>query len=215
MPMGDDVKDEGRRTRRARRSEQTRQRIVEAASGLFTERGYHATTIDAIAERADVAVETVYSRFKNKANLLNAILEPAIIGAVDAPDLLDRPEIAEIRTCEDQAMQLLLLARFSRGILERTETAHRVLLSAAASDELAAELQRRDAARRRRIQRAYIDMLLAHGPLRPGLTPEEAAATYGALANPTTYSLLTRDHGWQPDRFEQWLATSLTALLLP
>jgi hypothetical protein len=148
------------------------------------------------------------------ARRLNAILEPAIIGTADGPDLLDRPEISEIRTCEDQALQVLLLARFSRGILERTETAHRILVGAAASDELAADLQRRDAHRRRRTQRAYIDMLLANGPLRPGLSPEDAAATYGAVANPATYSFLTRDHGWHPDRFERWLATSLKALLL-
>ena len=201
-------------TRRARRAERTRRRILDAATQLFVERGYHATTIDSIAERADVAVETVYSRFRNKPNLLQAILEPAIIGAADGPDLLDRPEIAQIRACTHQPTQIQMLAAFSRGILERTHTAQRILRSAAGSDPTAADLQRRDTQRRYRTQRAYIEMVLANGPLRPGLGADDAADTYAALANPDTYAFLTADRGWSPDRFETWLSESLTTLLL-
>jgi AcrR family transcriptional regulator len=205
----------GRRTRRAEQAEQTRRRILDAASALFDERGYALTTIEAIAAQADVAVETVYSRFRNKANLLDAILEPAIVGSDDGRDLFDRPEMAEIRACKDQRTQLRLLARFSRGILERTFTAHRILQSAASADPTAAQLQRRDTKRRADTQRAYIDMLLTNGPLRDGLTSEDAAATYSALANPSTYALLVGGRGWTADHFEHWLADSLTQLMLP
>jgi len=205
----------GGRTRRSDRAEQTRRRIVDAATALFDEKGYSLTTIEAIAARADVAVETVYSRFRNKANLLQAILEPAIVGGDDGRDLFDRPEIAEIRELKDQQKQLRLLARFSRGILERSYIPHRILRSAASSDPNAGELQRRDAKRRGDGQRIYIDMLLANGPLRDGLTPEAAAATYSALSNPSTYALLVGERGWSADHFEQWLGDSLTLLLLP
>jgi len=202
------------RTRRAERAEQTRRRIVEAATGLFDSRGYAATTMEAIAERADVAVETVYSRFRTKANLLDAILEPAIVGGTEGRDLFNRPEIAEIRRCTDQLAQVRMLARFSRGILQRTAVAHRILRSAAASDPTAAELQRRDAKRRGDGQLVYIQMLLANGPLRDGLTADDAATTYSALSNPNTYALLTSERGWNSDKFEQWLGDSLTLLLL-
>jgi AcrR family transcriptional regulator len=40
--------------------------VLDAARRLFLERGYVATTIDAIAERAAVSPETVYSAFGNK-----------------------------------------------------------------------------------------------------------------------------------------------------
>jgi AcrR family transcriptional regulator len=214
--MNPDVKAQSdRRTRRSERAEQTRRRILDAATSLFDEKGYSLTTIEAIAARADVAVETVYSRFRNKANLLEAILEPAIVGVDDGRDLFDRPEIAEIRDCKDQRTQLRLLARFSRGILERTHILHGILRSAASSDPNAAELQRRDAKRRGDGQRVYIDMLIANGPLRGGLTAESAAATYSVLSNPSTYSLLVGERGWTADQFEQWLGDSLTALLLP
>ncbi|HEV2060180.1 MAG TPA: hypothetical protein VGR11_12555 [Solirubrobacteraceae bacterium] len=69
--------------------------------------------------------------------------------------------------------------------------------------------------RRYRGQTQYIDMLLANGPLRSGLTPRDAADTYAALANPESYAFLTGERGWSPERFEHWLADSLTRLLLP
>jgi AcrR family transcriptional regulator len=213
--MGPSVKAETAvRSRRSERAEQTRRRIVEAATALFDARGFAATTMEAIAERADVAVETVYSRFRTKANLLDAILEPAIVGVTDGRDLFDLPAIAQIQQCPDQRTQLRMLVHFSRGILERTAVAHRILRSAAASDPAAADLQRADAKRRGDGQRHYIDMLSSNGPLREGLTPEDAAATYSALSNPDTYALLVGGQQWTADKFEQWLCESLTLLLL-
>jgi AcrR family transcriptional regulator len=202
------------RTRRAEKAEQTRRRILEAATALFTEPGFAATTIEAIAERADVAVETVYSRFRNKANLLEAILGPAIAGREDVSRVLDRPEIAEIRACQDQQEQIRMLASFSRGILERTYQAHRILRTAAAVDPQAEALRRGDQAYRLRTQRAYIELLLGSGPLRPGLPPDVAADTYSALASPATYAFLVGERRWTAQQFEEWLRDCLARLLL-
>jgi AcrR family transcriptional regulator len=202
------------RTRRAQKAERTRRRILDAAAALFTEKGYAPTTIEAIATEADVAVETVYSRFGNKLALLRAILEPAIVGTEDGLDVLDLPEVAVIRTLKDQRQQLWALAHLSRTILERSAPAHRILRNAIAADPAVASFERSDEQRRRRIQAAYIDMLLANGPLRDGLTADDAAATYSALANPNNYDLLITRRGWTPDHYESWLADSLTRLLL-
>lgn len=202
------------RTLRAEQTEQTRQRIVDAATSLFLANGYAGTTLQAIAATAGVAVETVYSRFRNKANLLAAILEKGVVPSEDGRDILDQPEVEQIRTTSDQRKQLELLAAFSRGILERTHAAHRILRSAAEADDTAAELQNRDTRRRISGQRIYIDLLLANGPLRDGLSADEAAGTYSALANPDTYTFLVGLSGWSADRFEEWLAESLVRLLL-
>lgn len=213
--MGSPVKTQNaQRSRRAERAEQTRRRIVESATALFDICGYAPTTMEAIAERADVAVETVYSRFGTKAKLLDAILEPAIVGVTDGRDLFELPDIAQVRQCPDQRTQIRMLAHFSRGILERSAAAHRILRSAAASDAAAAELQRADAKRRGDGQRVYIELLLANGPLRDELTLGDAAATYSALSNPHTYALLVGERGWPADKFEEWLCDSLTLLLL-
>lgn len=81
------------RGRRARQAAATRQRIIDAAGRLFAEHGYTATTISAIAQEADVAVETVYARFKNKQNLLEAFLDQSIVGDAEPVPFLDRPAV--------------------------------------------------------------------------------------------------------------------------
>jgi AcrR family transcriptional regulator len=210
----DQVNSRTQRSRRAEKAAQTRRRIIDAATALFLERGYNATTIETIAERADVAVETVYSRFRNKANLLEAILEPTIVGSDDGRDIFDAPEIARIASSADHQAQIRQLAAFSRGILERSQQAHRILKSAAACDPKAAALQKRDTQRRVEGQRRYIDMLLQNGPLRPGLSRDDAAALYSALANPDNFAQLTRSQGWSPDRFQQWLEHAITRLFV-
>ena len=210
-----DVKSPPVRTRRAERAEATRRRIVAAATKLFAELGYSATTIEAIAVEADVAVETVYSRFRNKARLLDAVLGPAIVCDDDPRSLSERPEMAAIRAISDQMAQVQAMAHLSRTILERAAQVHLILETAAACDEKAAELHRADRRHRREGQAAYIDMLMTNGPLRQGLTAEDAADTYASLANPSTYRLLTVDRAWTPSHYEHWLADSLCRLLLP
>jgi AcrR family transcriptional regulator len=203
-----------RRTLRAEQVQQTRQRIIDAAEALFLSKGYMAATLQAIAIDAGVAVETVYSRFGNKTNLLSAIVEKGVVGTDADRDILEQPEILEIRRSRDQREQLRLLAAFSRGLLSRTDVAHRILRSAAHVDAAAAQLQERDTQRRIEGQRAYIELVLANGSLRKGLTTAEAADTYSTLASPETFSFLVGDRRWTAARFEQWLAETLTGALL-
>ena len=204
-----------RRTRRTERAAETHRRITEAATALFAEVGFAAATIEAIAAKADVAVETVYRRFRNKANLLEVILGAAVSGRGEGGSFWDRPEIAEIRACTDQRVQIRLMARFSRGAHERSDQLHRILSAASAVDPNAAALERRGVELRQKGQRVFIDLLMENGPLRDGLTPEAATDSYNALANPKTYALLVHEFGRSPEYFEQWLADSLERLILP
>src|SRR2546430_15318416 len=63
---------------RTRRREDTRQRLYEAAVDLIAERGYSATTVDDIAERAGVAKGTVYYNFPSKPALFEEVLRQGI-----------------------------------------------------------------------------------------------------------------------------------------
>src|SRR3954449_12861839 len=58
--------------RRAERQEETRRRIVEAAVELHTTLGPSRTTVQAIAEKADVTRPTVYAHFPDACSLLEA-----------------------------------------------------------------------------------------------------------------------------------------------
>lgn len=204
------------RQRRAEQAERTRRRIVEAASRLFAADGYKATTVEAIAEAADVSVETIYKRFGTKPALLRAVFDLAVVDTPEPPsfqeELLSLPPLQAVRAEHDQAEQLRLLAAFSRATLERTAPIHRMLYDAGASDELS-EFVNTNHARRRRGQRAFVDVLSSNGPLR--LAPDDAAETYAALANPDLFLLLTGQHGWTADQYEHWLVDTLARLLLP
>jgi AcrR family transcriptional regulator len=203
------------RDRRARQAAATRARIVEAADRLFVERGYPSTTIDAVAAEADVAVETVYARFKNKRNLLDAYLDVSITGDVEPVPLLDRPEVQAVGAAADQREQVELLAPIMRGVLERNAPVHAVLRTAMAVDPELEALAAEDDERRKATHRAFVEMLKSRGPLRTGLSIGEAVDTMSVLANPDTYAHLTRRRGWTPKRVERWLAASLALLLLP
>lgn len=61
----------GLRERKKRRTEAS---IVEAAFGLFNERGFEAATIAEVAERAEAAVGTLYNYFESKSHILVAVL---------------------------------------------------------------------------------------------------------------------------------------------
>nr|WP_269086758.1 TetR/AcrR family transcriptional regulator [Mycobacteroides abscessus] len=60
---------------RAESQAQTRQELLDAAEPLFLEKGYHATSIAAIAEAAGRTVGAVYSNFEGKEELCLEVLK--------------------------------------------------------------------------------------------------------------------------------------------
>ena len=64
-----DVTQAERFPRRTARRENTRKRIIAVAARLFQRVGYGTTTMNAIAEAADVHVTTLFTHFKSKQDL--------------------------------------------------------------------------------------------------------------------------------------------------
>jgi AcrR family transcriptional regulator len=73
---------------RQRRSVDKRERLKEAGLGLFGEKGYESTSIEAIAQRASLAVESFYQHYRSKRQLLLALMD----------ELLERLSQLEFRT---------------------------------------------------------------------------------------------------------------------
>jgi AcrR family transcriptional regulator len=63
------------RLSRAERREQTRQELISAAEACFVTQGFHASSVDEVAERAGYTKGAVYSNFASKEDLFFAVYE--------------------------------------------------------------------------------------------------------------------------------------------
>lgn len=72
------------KTRREAQKDETRTLLLAAARGLVSEGGYGAMSTRAVAERAGVAVGTVFLHFPDKASLIEALLHDHIEAALGA-----------------------------------------------------------------------------------------------------------------------------------
>ena len=198
--------------RREAQARETRRSILDAAHDLFVATGYAATTIQAIADRAGVAVQTVYAVFGNKRELLRQLIERTITGDDEPLPIRDRPTVQSIAAEPDARRRAELDAALSRSITERIAPIVRVAAEAAASDtELAAMMEAVKAARRHEMT-VSADILAGPDGLR--VEPEEAAATLYILYSPQVADMLIGDYGWSPERYEKWLARMILQAVL-
>jgi AcrR family transcriptional regulator len=191
------------RTRLARRA------VIDAARALFLERGYQATTIDAISDRSDVPAATVYRLFSSKPGILKALLDVSIAGDDQPLSLPERPQVAALLAERNPEELLAGFASITVAINARSSDVYRILLSASGSDPAAAQLLADYQHKRDQGQGQIARSLARAGALRPGLRERNAADLIHALMSPELYRLLVIDRGWPPERYEQWLANVL------
>lgn len=192
---------------RRQRSLRTRARVVDAAARLFVDQGYLATTIEAVAELAGVAVQTVYYVFGTKRNLLAAVLDTSIAGDVEPVPVLERPWVDALGAGQDAASAVERLVEATVAIVARTSPIYEVVRRAAADPDVGALLDD-NRGRRRDDQRRLIETLWRAGHLHPELDVDTAADVFYGLLNEEVFQLFTADCGWAVERFQRW-ATSL------
>jgi AcrR family transcriptional regulator len=200
---------------RQARTRRTRTAVIEAARSLFVERGYAATTIEAISDESDTPQATVYRLFSSKAGILKAVLDVSVAGDDRAVPMLDRPEVRALLGDEDPKAQLAGFAALVHDVLARVGSVHRILADAARADEEAASLLAEMARQRHEGQRRLARSLARSEALRAGLRERDAADIIHALASPEVYGLLVFDRGWTGERYEEWLTAILADQLLP
>ena len=197
------------RTRLARRA------VVDAARDLFLEKGYGATTIEAICERADVPVATVYRLFGSKHGILKALFDVSIVGDDEDVPMGARPEVRTLLDDPDPTAVLAGFAAVTVQINQRVGPLYLILVSAAGTDPDAAAQLDELTQQRQQGQRALARSLARAGALQPGLKERDAADLVHALMSPELYRLLVLDRAWPPDRYQRWLESTLVAQLLP
>jgi AcrR family transcriptional regulator len=197
------------------RTRLARSAVIDSARTLFVERGYAQSTIEAISDRSDVPQATIYRLFSSKLGILRALLDVSIVGDDEEVAVQDRPRSRALLAEQDPRILLSGFARVCRDINTRAGVAYQILVSAAGSDPEAAPLLA-DYTRKRYQGQGQIARALARaGRLRPELKGRDAADIIHALMSPEVYRLLVVDRDWKPERYEQWLRTTLIEQLLP
>lgn len=196
---------------RAARTRATRRRIVDAAAELFIERGYGATTLEQIAARAGVAVQTVYFHFGNKRTVLKEAVDVAAVGDDEDVALLERPWLEELRAEPDPRRLLELWMVTSTAIYRRIGPIMAVVRDAAVTDPDMAAQWATNEAQRATAFRALAELLDQRGALNRPV--DEAVDVLCALLGPEVYGVLT-GRGWSPERWSRFALASITAALL-
>lgn len=205
-----DVKRVNKRTERAR---ETRLKIIEAARQLFIERGYGATPLQDVADRAGVAVQTIYFVFGNKRKLLKELVDVSIAGDDEPVATMDRPWFREVLTAPNAEDQLRAHVRGTRHVLTRVAPLVRMVDIAAATDAEVAALWPDDERPRYEVQEAAASALVTKPGVRSELSAERVADVLFALLSTEMFLLLVHVRGWEPEEWERWTLDTLRSQL--
>lgn len=201
------------------RSEQrraSRQRVLDAARALLLRRGYGGATVEAIAGRAGVSVQTVYNTVGGKAAVLKAVYDCLLAGDDEPVPIMERPAVRAMRAATDPREFLARYARMGRQMYERAGPLLPIMLAegAAGDPEVGAFLDTIEDERARGTA-GIATVLHERFGLRPGLTVADAADILWTLTAPDLAIRLIHRRGWSLDKFEAWWARTMVQALLP
>jgi AcrR family transcriptional regulator len=199
--------------KRGDRAQETRRRIIDAAACLFVEQGYGATKLQEIADRAGVAVQTIYFVFRNKPTLLKELVDVAIAGDDDPVPTMERPWFAQILSAPTAESALAALVAGTRRTLERVAAIDEMVRAATATNPEIRELWPQQTNPRFTVISTAARALMQKPGARPTISGAEAADIIYALLSPELFLVLTRDRAWPPDKWERWASDTLCSQL--
>lgn len=209
--------------RRAEHALATRRRMVHAAYDRFCKDGYPSTTMHAIAEEAEVAVQTLYYTFHTKAALLGEAIGAAIVGFdrwheppsdPDAELLLSLGWWADFEAAPTAAKALAVFITSGLPILERVGPLVEAMHGGSGDPDAAAVI--RVAEERRVVAYREAVGVMAEKPdgLRAGLTQAAATDLLVVLFSAELYHALAVGRGWAPARCTTFFQHLLSSQLL-
>ena len=213
--MADVVKRRYDNSRRLAQVRATRLKVIETAKGLFMEHGYLVTTLEMVADAADVALPTLYRMFGSKRALLKEVLDTSFGGDDEPITFGDRPEQQQALTEPDPLALVSSFARICRLFMERSSEMFYVLSTAAQVDPEIAELQDEIRRQRHTGQSRIVAAIADRGALDPDLSLSDAEDIAYAALSPEVHRILTIERRWTADQYERWLTRALRSLLRP
>lgn len=203
----DDTRRPYRSSVRDERATNTRRRIAKAAHSLFTEHGFTGTTVASIAERAGVAVPTVYATFGSKSAIVASLLEQMEHDADSAT------WVQRIHEAPNPRARLAAFAQWSTALFSSSRAIIQATQGAAA-DPAINELRKEGDRHRRNGLRGVIDLLVKDDALAHGLSDEHALDRAWMLTGIELYLSATEGCGWTDTQYQQWLTALLQQQLL-
>lgn len=199
------------RTSRRERAERTRRKLLDAAYDLFCASGYEATTMQQVADKAGMAVQTLYLRFGTKDQLLAELEDVVILGGEPTSRLMEQPWVRSLREERDPRRLLELFIDVETDIKERVCPLVASVGRALPSD--AATISRRETGRDQFFG-LLVDRLDALGALRPGVNRDRALDIMRAIDTFEGYVELTLRRGWSRDEYAAWFRGLMAQQLL-
>jgi AcrR family transcriptional regulator len=200
--------------RRQRRGT-ARARIAAAALRLFAANGYAATTMEAIAREAGVAVQTVYFTFHTKADVLIEAITVAGGGPEATPDVMSRSWLQDVVAASDGARRIALISEHGSEIYRRIGPMFRAINAASSVDAEVDRAWQGVVHGRREGMRRICGLMADRGELREGIDPLLAADLLFAIHRHELYLAFTDECGWSFERYKAWTYATLCRQLLP
>ncbi|CAN5144935.1 TetR/AcrR family transcriptional regulator [soil metagenome] len=201
-------------TLRTEAARDTRHRILDAARVLFISSGYAGVTMQEVADRSGVALDTVYAAVGRKPHLVRLLVETAISSTDQAVPADQRAYVQRIQAAATAREKLAIYAAAIVEIQGRLAPIVRALESVAAAEPELAEIWREISERRARNMKLFAGDLIKTGEVREELGLDRVADVIWATNGPELYTLLVDQRGWSPSDLESWLADAWARLLL-
>ena len=202
----DDVKQS-----RAEKAAATRQRMLDAAYDLFCELGYRATTMAAIADRAQVAVQTVYFTFHTKDTLLQEVHNQTVLGRDPTPPE-QQPWYLAARAQTDPRRAVELIVTGVATILSRVAPMLPVF-HAVAADEAGAVYRHGEQLRRIGMNE-LAGFFADQGWLRADVDRARASDLFFVLLGAEIYRTFVLELEWSGEAWAAWTTEALVRDLI-
>ena len=203
---------------RADQARITRRALVDAATALFSEKGYAGVSMDAIALAAGVSRATVFASVGGKPVILREAFRAAFAragGDENTPTpFVDRPRSREVRSIQSARGHLAGYAALVTDVFSRMSGVYEAIREGSRSDADVGALWREINDERRRGAATIVADVRARAALRRGSTIEKAADVVWVLNDPGIFHMLVHRQGWTTEQYTAWLSRSLESELL-